>query len=249
MNERPKVLITGASSGVGLGLANHLKDKYEVIVAARRFDRLQKHFENDPHVQVYKVDLSNENELKAFINRLNADHGYIPYLINNAGINQAGALSDLSWDILLHSMNVNAYAPVMLMKELLKAMVERNFGRIINITSGAPLNCFPGYSAYSASKAYLNAATVTVARELAGKNIKINLMSPGPVQTEMAPNATLPVDICFPTVDYLMNLKEDGVSGKFFWLGYEVPLFPDLEGVNWLEGNANGKLRRVLDYE
>ncbi len=148
----------------------------------------------------------------------------------------------------MHSFNTNAYAPMILMKKLLVEMKQRNYGRIINVTSGAPLNCFPGYAAYSASKAYLNAITVTAAKELAEQNIKINLMSPGPVQTEMAPNATLPVDICFPTVNYLLNLDADGVTGKFFWLGYEVPLFPELDGVNWLEGNANGKLKRVLNH-
>lgn len=249
MKERPKILITGASSGVGQALTTHLKEQFHVIAAARRYERLEKQFGKDEYVSCYQVDLSNKNELGLFIDRVVREHGYIPFLINNAGVNEPGELCDLPPETLMHSFNTNAYAPMLLMKKLLPEMKIRNFGRIINVTSGAPLNCYQGYAAYSASKAYLNAISVTVAKELTNYNIKVNLMSPGPVQTEMAPNATLPVDICFPTVDYLLNLDADGVTGKFFWLGYEVPLFPDLNGVNWLEGKANGKLRRVLSHE
>ncbi len=248
MTQKPKILITGASSGVGLALANYLKKKYQVIVAARRLDRLLEHFRDDDEVICYKTDLSDTKEVALFADKIVRTHGYIPYLINNAGVNESGELCDLLPETLMHSFNTNAYAPMILMKKLLVEMKRRNFGRIINVTSGAPLNCFPGYAAYSASKAYLNAITVTAAKELSEQNIKINLMSPGPVRTEMAPNATLPVDICFPTVNYLLNLDAGGETGKFFWLGYEVPLFPELDGVNWLEGNANGKLKRVLNH-
>jgi NAD(P)-dependent dehydrogenase (short-subunit alcohol dehydrogenase family) len=158
----------------------------------------------------------------------------------------AETLENLSLDELEKSMSINALAPLVIIKKLLPSMKENNFGRIINLTSGAPLNCFPGYGAYSASKALLNSLTVTLAREMEEFNIKINLMSPGPVKTEMAPDAPKDVSVCFPTVEYLLNLKSDAQTGKFFWLGYEVPLFPDLEGVQWLEGIGNEKLRKIL---
>ena len=133
-----------------------------------------------------------------------------------------------------------------ILKRFLPKMKENNFGRVIHLTSGAPLNCFPGYSAYSASKGALNAFTVTAAKECVDYNIKINLMSPGPVRTEMAPEAPMDVSACHPTVEYLFNLKEDGPTGKFFWLGYEIPLFPNLEGIRWLEGKADERYRRVF---
>ena len=125
-------------------------------------------------------------------------------------------------------------------------MKKNNFGRIINLTSGAPLNCITGFGIYSASKGALNALTVTAAREYSKYNIKINLMSPGPVRTEMTPDAPMHISVCYPTVDYLLNLDESGPTGKFFWLGYEVPLFPDLEGVEWLKGIGNSKLNKIL---
>ena len=57
---------------------------------------------------------------------------------------------------------------------------------------------------------------------------------------------TFSPEVCHPTADYLLSLDENGPSGRFFWLGYEVPLFPDLVGVDWLKGKANEKLRKVL---
>ena len=147
---------------------------------------------------------------------------------------------------ILGSLYVNAVSPVMTMKRLLPSMKARNFGRIINVTSGAPLNCFPGYGAYSASKGALNAFTVTAARECIEFNIKINLMSPGPVRTGMAPNAPMDPSVCHPTADYLLSLDENGPTGRFFWLGYEIPLSPNLEGIEWLEGRADERYQKVV---
>jgi NAD(P)-dependent dehydrogenase (short-subunit alcohol dehydrogenase family) len=144
------------------------------------------------------------------------------------------------------SLEVNAMAPLRIMQCFLSSMMDADFGRIINVTSGAPLNCFPEYAAYSASKATLNAITVTAAREHEDQNIKINLMSPGPVRTEMAPEAPMNPSVCHPTLDYLLSLPADGPTGRFFWLGYEIPLVPDLEGVEWLEGKAGAQYERVL---
>ena len=113
--------------------------------------------------------------------------------------------------------------------------------------SGVPLNCAPGYGAYSASKAALNVFTVSAARECASCNIKINLMSPGPVRSGMAPDAPLDPSVCHPTADYLLELGADGPTGRFFWLGREIPLFPDLSGVCWLEGVLRKTRRLSMD--
>ena len=53
-------------------------------------------------------------------------------------------------------------------------------------------------------------------------------------------------EVCLPTLDYLLTIDADWPTGRFFWLGYEVPLVPDLRGVDWLAGEANGVLRRAL---
>ena len=241
-----KILVTGASSGVGRSLADLLSEQFHVIVAARRIERLEEYYGGRKEFSIYQVDLGNPEDTALFADRLYSEQGYIPYLINNAGVNSQGEMAQISMDTVKHSAQVNALSPFFLMRKLLPDMKKHNFGRIVNITSGAPLNCFPGYGAYSASKGYLNALTVTTAREHADFNIKINLMSPGPVRSEMSPDSDLEPEVCHPMTQHLLNLDKDGPTGKFFWLKYEVPLFPDLEGVQWLEGKGNDKLTQVL---
>lgn len=240
------MLITGASSGVGLSLAHHFAGRCKVVVTARREDRLHAEFDSVQGVAVYRMDLADPAGAMTTLEEILDVHGHIPYLINNAGVNIAGRLEELGDDQIAHSLQVNAVTPAMIMRRLLPGMKERDFGRIINMTSGAPLNCFPGYGAYSASKGALNAFVVTTAREYADSNIKINLMSPGPVQTEMAPDGPLDASVCHPTVDYLLSLGKDGPTGRFFWLGYEIPLFPNLDGIEWLQGRADERYAKAF---
>jgi NAD(P)-dependent dehydrogenase (short-subunit alcohol dehydrogenase family) len=241
-----KILITGASSGVGHSLVRYLSESYEIIAVARRLDRLKASFADLPRVTIRRADLSQPAEVEQLASWLKSEFGYIPYVINNAGINIKGGIEALTLEQVSNSLMVNALSPFLLLQALLPEMKANNFGRIINITSGAPLNCFPEFAAYSASKGALNAMTVTFAKECANHNIRINLMSPGPVRTEMAPNAPMDPSACHPTVDYLLGLDAQGPTGRFFWLGHEIPLFPDLQGIEWLAGKASDKFRRVL---
>jgi NAD(P)-dependent dehydrogenase (short-subunit alcohol dehydrogenase family) len=244
--KKPLILITGASSGIGFSLVDLLKDRFEVVAVARRVERMTGAWGDRRDVHPYALDLSEAEQVEGVMNRILERHGSPAYLVNNAGVLVKKDYLELSLDEATRSMQVNALAPFQILKKLLPAMVEKNFGRVVHVTSGAPLNCFPAHAAYSASKGALNAMTVTVAREQAERDIKINLMSPGPCKTEMAPHLPLSVTACHPTLLHLLDLKADGPTGRFFWLGHEVPLFPDLQGVAWEEGKANGKLKRIL---
>lgn len=240
------ILITGASSGVGSSLVDHLRERFHVIAIARRLDRMIDSFGNDPRVECHQVDVGCRGELEDFLDDLVARHKAVPYLINNAGMMVRKPSSELDAADLERSLAVNAVAPHVILKALLPGMRAQGFGRVINLTSGAPFNCFPGFAAYSASKGALNALTITAAKENADLDIKINLMSPGPVRSEMAPEAPMPPEACHPTVDYLLSLPSNGASGKFFWLGRELPLSPDFEGVQWLAGTASDKFPLVI---
>jgi NAD(P)-dependent dehydrogenase (short-subunit alcohol dehydrogenase family) len=245
----PPLVLTGASRGVGNSLAHHFSEEYHVIALARRIDRMREEFGDDPSVTPYELDLADGSAIEERFEEIRTDHGDVHYLVNNAGVNVGGDVADLSPEEVLRSMRVNAVAPMLLFQELIGGMADAGFGRVINVTSGAPLNCPPGAGAYTASKAALNALTVTAAAEWADRNVKINLMSPGPCRTEMAPDGPLDPAACHPTVDYLLNLDEDGPTGRLFWLGYEVPLFPELGDVQWLEGVGSDAMTRVLDRE
>lgn len=240
------IMITGVSSGVGLSLANFLSHKYHVIAVARKKEILESAFGDNDNVTTYCIDLSRPDELNRGMESILQQYPYIPRIINNAGLNKSGRLESLDMDDVMTSFQVNCLAPLYILKKTLPAMKAHNFGRVINITSGAPFNCFPGYGAYSASKGALNVFTITTAKEYSDSNIKINLMSPGPVRSNMAPDAAMDPKVCHPTVEYLLDLDESGPTGRFFWLGYEIPLFPDLQGVHWLEGKADKKFRKVF---
>ncbi|MFH1144932.1 MAG: SDR family oxidoreductase [Candidatus Eisenbacteria bacterium] len=240
------LLITGTTSGVGLSVARHVSQRMPVLALARDIEKCRRLFAGNDAVTCEQVDLADAARLPEIITRLLARYEPVSHLINNAGMNARAETADLTEARLHEFMQVNAIAPWLITRAVLPGMRERDFGRIINITSGAPLNCFPGYSAYSASKGALNALTVTMAREHQNCNIRINLMSPGPVRSNMAPDAPMDPSVCHPTVDYLLDLPANGPTGRFFWLGYEIPLFPDLAGVHWLEGKADAGIRRVL---
>lgn len=242
--ENKTILITGGSSGVGTMLVDELSKSNKIITIARRLEKLHRLFSNNINVETYQVDISNLESVKTFLNVMSEQGIVVDGIINCAGVMQRGDIDDISIDDYTYSINVNAIAPLMIVKHFLPIMKSQNYGRIINITSGAPLNCFQGFSLYSSSKALLNAWTVTLSKELKELNIKINLMSPGPVKTEMAPNATMDPLVCLPTVKYLLDNVTTG--GDFYWLGYKVPLFPDLKGVDWLNGVGNDKLIKVL---
>lgn len=239
------VLITGASSGVGESLSTFLYDKgYSLILISRRKPKIGNRFDKQ-RTNFFMADLSHPARAEEVIDKIIEKFKYIPYVVNNAGVFTKGNMDSHEWERIEKDINVNARMPLYIMNKVLPKMREMNFGRIINITSGAPLNCFPGVGVYTASKGLLNSFTVTLAKENKEFNIKLNLMSPGPVRSEMAPNAKLLPEICHPTFDYLLNLPDSGATGKFYWLGYEVPLFPDLAGVQWLKGIGNEKLKKI----
>ncbi|MFC7135315.1 MULTISPECIES: SDR family NAD(P)-dependent oxidoreductase [Salinibaculum] len=243
------LVLTGASSGIGRSLAHHLADEYHVIALSRRIERMEAAFDENPDVTPYALDLQKFDTIRNRMAEIRETHGDPLYLINNAGINISAEIAHLDPKEVLRSMRVNALAPIVLFQEVLPGMADAGFGRVINVTSGAPLNCPEGAGPYSSSKGALNSLTVTAAAEWEDENIKINLMSPGPCRTEMAPEGPLDPAACHPTVDYLLSIDEDGPTGRFFWLGYEVPLFPELGDVQWMEGIGSEQMTRVLDRE
>ena len=240
------VLVTGGSSGIGRSLVEHLAGDYHVVTVARRIERLRDRYADDPDVTPYELDLADTSAVVSTMRALLEEYGHVPYVVNNAGVNPAAPTTEVTPETLERAMQVNAFAPVYVMRELLPAMREHGFGRIVNVTSGAALDCPAGAGPYSASKAALNVFTVTAAREHAEEDIRINLMSPGPCRTEMAPDAPMEPSACHPTADYLLELGADGPTGRFFWLGHEVPLFPDLGDIEWEKGEPGDVLDPVL---
>ena len=105
-------------------------------------------------------------------------------------------------------------------------MIERGYGRIVNIGSGSAFMCKPGSSTYSSSKAAVNALTVALAAEVREFGILANVMSPDSIRTDMNPKATTPPSAAVPTALWLATLPDDGPTGRFYRFMEELPILP-----------------------
>ena len=232
------IVITGASSGLGLNIAKEfIKENAKISVCARRIEKLKKNFKNKKNVFFQKVDISNQKSVKKFLNRTLKKFGKIDILINNAGVAYNSKIEDINLKKLKNSFDINLFGPVFFLKETLKIMKKNNYGRIINVSTGGAVNCAETFFSYSSSKAALNTLTKTLSKELENYNIKINTMSPGPCKTEMFPKNKLSTKLSLPTVKYLSSLPKNGPSGEFYWFMKKINIIPDLSYINWSNPN------------
>lgn len=180
-----KVLITGASSGIGLDMAKYLAaKKYELILVARDRKKLEELQEKLPtKVTIIVADLSIEQKIKELyvvIKRENID-----VLINNAGFGNFGYFTETDINNDLEMINTNIKAVHILTKSILKDMEERNSGYILNVASSAAFQPGPLMSTYYATKSYVYQLTEAINYEekKKKKNIYVSVLCPGPVNT------------------------------------------------------------------
>lgn len=160
------VLITGASKGIGEAIADLLKNShmYEVLTPSHN-----------------ELDLSDMKSIKEYCRQ----HPKIDILINNAGINILGAIdaiSDGDMDVML---GTNLIGPIALIREVVPAMKNTGYGKIINVSSIWGIRSKEDRTLYSATKFALNGVTKALARELGKYNILVNSICPGYVNTEL----------------------------------------------------------------
>ncbi len=187
------VLITGASSGLGLEFAHILaKDsRYKTIVlVARREDRLNRIAEKltklhpDKNFLVRKTDLTVVEERTALFEYIKKEELILECLINNAGFGSYGFFEDSDLNKELNMIELNCSALVDLTHRSLKGMLERKSGFILNVSSMASFQGLPYLSTYSATKAFVTSFSLALATELSKSGIKVHALCPGPVPTE-----------------------------------------------------------------
>ena len=178
-------MITGASAGIGVAAARRLARAWlKVVLVARRLDRLQRLADEiqtaGGDVQVLVADLSRESErVRVHETAPDAD-----VLVNNAGFGWYGYGCNMPWDVAGSMIRVNVEALVHLTLLYLPVMRRRGFGHVVNVGSIAGSMPNQGVTVYSATKAFADAFTTSLYRELRGTGVHISIVRPGPVSTE-----------------------------------------------------------------
>ena len=186
---KPKALITGASSGIGkatalefakagidVALVSRSKDKLTAVASAAEATGVK--------AKAYELDLAEVGQVSEQIQLIASDFGGIDILVNNAGIGYIGTLSETPLADWLKVINLNLTSVFQCIVGVLPTMRSRG-GTIINIASIAGKQTFPGWGAYSVSKAGLIALSKTVALEERDRGIRITAICPGAVDTEL----------------------------------------------------------------
>ena len=181
-----KVLITGATGGIGNSLVKKF-DQLGAQIAATgtNEEKLKMLKQNFKDVEIEKFKLEEHDKIEGFIEKIEKKLNGIDILVNNAGItldNLSIRLTEENWKKVL---DINLTSTFLMCKFAIKKMLRKKYGKIINITSIVGHTGNLGQSNYSASKAGIVAFSKSLALEYAKKNININCVSPGFIQTEM----------------------------------------------------------------
>ena len=177
-------LITGASRGIGNAIALHLKNEgYRVLGTATTQASASKL--EDQGIEGLVLDLNSFNSKEQLWEEVESKKIQISVLVNNAGITRDNIVLRMSEDEWQDIMNVNLNRTFYLSKKVLKMMLKLKWGRIINITSTSASIGNRGQSNYSAAKAGVEAFTKSLAREVGKRNITINSIAPGFIDTDM----------------------------------------------------------------
>lgn len=178
------VLITGASSGIGLATGQYLTAcGYHVIGTSRTPNKYPDH-----QFPLVAMDVADNASIESAIHQIISDYTRIDVLINNAGMGMAGPLEELEMEPFDRVFDTNLKGPIFVMRQVLKQMHKQHSGKIINVASLAGDNGLPFRSVYSASKAALMRVTESLRLELRHTPIQCTTLSPGSIQTPIAAN-------------------------------------------------------------
>jgi len=187
-------LVTGATRGIGAAIAIQLAAQgMKVIGTATTQDgaaRISAALAAYPGCRGASLDVNDAAAAEALIDAIVKEHGGIQVLVNNAGITRdmlAMRLKDDDWDAVL---DTNLKAVFRLSRAVIRPMMKQRYGRIINITSVVGASGNPGQANYAAAKAGVAGMSRALARELGSRNITVNCVAPGFIETDMT--AALP---------------------------------------------------------
>jgi 3-oxoacyl-[acyl-carrier protein] reductase len=185
-------LVTGGTRGIGHDICRAFVDAGARVALCSRDGAAAEQTASafGEGTRGYACDVGVSNQVEAFAKAVEKDFGQIDVLVNNAGFtkdNLLFLLSEADWDIV---MDTNLKGAFLMTKYAARGMIKRRWGRVINITSVVGLNGNKGQSNYSASKAGMIGFTKSVAKELASRNVLVNAVAPGYIDTELTRGIT-----------------------------------------------------------
>jgi NADP-dependent 3-hydroxy acid dehydrogenase YdfG len=173
-------LVTGASRGIGLAVADELRAAgAHVIRVARSLADAEADRET-----TRRADLSRGAEVERVVRQVLAERGAPDIVVNNAGVFYVKHLADTTPEMFAESLAVNLTAPFLVVHALLPHLIKRNAGHLVTLGSVSDHVAFPGNAAYTASKFGVRGLHEVVQREIAGTGVRATLISPGPVDTD-----------------------------------------------------------------
>jgi 3-oxoacyl-[acyl-carrier protein] reductase len=190
--KRRNVIVTGASRGVGLSVAERLAAAgYRVIGVARKenggLTKAIKAADKAGAGEIVFVpfDLSDVDAIPELVRTLKAEHGPVWGLVNNAGIGTEGLLSTMHNSQIEQLVRLNTVSPIVLTKYVVRSMMSEGEGRIVNMSSIIASTGYNGLSVYGATKASLVGFTKSLAREVGRVGVTVNAVAPGFMDTDM----------------------------------------------------------------
>lgn len=230
MTDRPVMLVTGASRGIGAALAGHFAARGYAVVGCSRSTIAAPEY--DRHLV---ADVTDESAVRALVATIRREHGRLDALINNAAV--AGMNHALTTPLasVRAMFDTNAVGTFLCSREAARLMRRRPAGRIVNLTSPAVPWRLAGESAYAASKAAIESLTRTLAFELAEFGITVNAVGPAPTPTDLLRGVGAErldrllerqairrpgrVEDVINVVDFFLRAESDFVTGQVVYLG------------------------------
>ena len=184
--ENKKIIITGASGGIGNSITKILSESgAKILATGTKVEKLEKLKFKFKNVNILKFDISNTDKIEDFIENASSELGGLDCIINNAGVTQDNLAIRMSFEEWKKVIDINLNSTFLLSKFAIKKMLKNKSGKIINISSVVGHTGNLGQANYTASKAGIVAMSKSLAIEYAKKNININCISPGFIQSEM----------------------------------------------------------------
>ena len=229
--ESKTALVTGGNKGIGFAICKGLLEaNFNVLLAARSTEKgkaaVEKLSTNDNSIQLVELDVTDDESIKSAVDSVNQITDLLDVLVNNAGIypdlrgaEQGVNILTVSRDLLIKTMNTNAFSPIGITQAFLSLLEKAENPKVINVSSGN--GQFDGISvnvpSYSLSKLALNGATILLADALKSKNIAVYAMCPGWVKTDMGgSSAPRTPEQGADTAIWLATEATMQESGKFF---------------------------------